>query len=129
MSHFPPDPALRVLMVCARFPPYIGGTEAHVSELSERLAARGHNVTVLTTVLDPSEASEQIERGVVVHRVAAYPRAGDVHAAPELHALVRDAEADVVHVQGYHTLVAPMAMNAAHRAGLPYVLTFHSGGS
>ena len=30
----------RVLMVCARFPPYIGGTEAHVSELSARLAAR-----------------------------------------------------------------------------------------
>src|SRR3954447_10621226 len=129
MSHFTADPPFRVLMVCARFPPYIGGTEAHVSELSERLAARGHSVTVLTTVLDPAEASEQIERGVVVHRVAAYPRAGDLHAAPAVHARVRDTDADVVHVQGYHTVVAPLAMNAANRAGLPYVLTFHSGGS
>jgi glycosyltransferase involved in cell wall biosynthesis len=120
--------SLRVLMVCARFPPYIGGTEAHVSELSCRLADRGHQVNVLTTVLDPTEASEQVERGVVVRRVRAYPRRADLHMAPELHALVRDSGADIVHVQGYHTLVAPVAMNAASRAGLPYVLTFHSGG-
>ena len=57
--------SLRVLMVCARFPPYIGGTEAHVSELSCRLAARGHEVSVLTTVLDPTEANEQVERGYI----------------------------------------------------------------
>jgi glycosyltransferase involved in cell wall biosynthesis len=118
----------RVLMVCARFPPYIGGTEAHVSELSERLAARGHDVTVLTTVHDPSEVSEQIEHGVVVRRVRAYPRRGDLHAAPELRALVRDSHADIAHIQGYHTLVAPIAMNASSRAGMPYVVTFHSGG-
>jgi glycosyltransferase involved in cell wall biosynthesis len=120
--------SLRVLMVCARFPPYIGGTEAHVSELSCRLAARGHEVSVLTTVLDPTEANEQVERGVVVRRVRAYPRRADLHMAPELHRLVRESGADIVHVQGYHTLVAPVAMNAAGRAGLPYVLTFHSGG-
>ena len=128
MLHRTDHTAFRVLMVCARFPPYIGGTEAHVSELSARLAARGHDVTVLTTVHDPSEVSEQIEHGVVVRRVRAYPRRGDLHAAPELHARVRDSRADVVHIQGYHTLVAPVAMNAASRAGLPYVVTFHSGG-
>jgi glycosyltransferase involved in cell wall biosynthesis len=33
-----------------------------------------------------------------------------------------------VHVQSYHTFVAPLAMLAARRAGLPYVLTFHGGG-
>jgi glycosyltransferase involved in cell wall biosynthesis len=35
---------------------------------------------------------------------------------------------DLVHVQGYHTFVAPIAMVAAHRVGLPFVVTFHSGG-
>ncbi len=128
MLHRIDNRTFRVLMVCARFPPYIGGTEAHVSELSARLAARGHDVTVLTTVLDRAEASEQVEHGLVVRRVRAYPRGGDLHAAPDLHGLVRDSGADVVHVQGYHTLVAPIAMNAAHRARLPYVVTFHSGG-
>jgi glycosyltransferase involved in cell wall biosynthesis len=33
-----------------------------------------------------------------------------------------------VHVQGWHTFVAPTAMAAAIRHKLPFVLTFHSGG-
>jgi glycosyltransferase involved in cell wall biosynthesis len=35
---------------------------------------------------------------------------------------------DLVHVQGVHTLVAPMVMAAARRRGLPYLVTFHTGG-
>ena len=35
---------------------------------------------------------------------------------------------DLVHCQGYHTLVAPLAMLTALRARIPYVVTFHSGG-
>jgi glycosyltransferase involved in cell wall biosynthesis len=35
---------------------------------------------------------------------------------------------DLVHVHSYQTLVAPMAMLAARRLNVPYVLTFHSGG-
>jgi glycosyltransferase involved in cell wall biosynthesis len=33
-----------------------------------------------------------------------------------------------MHVQGVHTLVAPMAMAAATLRRIPYVVTFHSGG-
>jgi glycosyltransferase involved in cell wall biosynthesis len=33
-----------------------------------------------------------------------------------------------MHIQGYQTFVAPIAMLAAARAGIPYVLTFHGGG-
>jgi glycosyltransferase involved in cell wall biosynthesis len=35
---------------------------------------------------------------------------------------------DVVHVQSYHTLVAPLAMLRALTLGTPYVVTFHGGG-
>ena len=35
---------------------------------------------------------------------------------------------DVVHVQSYHTLVAPLAMLRALTLGIPYVVTFHGGG-
>ncbi len=35
---------------------------------------------------------------------------------------------DLVHVQGYHTAVAPLALSAAQKRGIPTVLTFHSGG-
>jgi glycosyltransferase involved in cell wall biosynthesis len=35
---------------------------------------------------------------------------------------------DIVHVQSYHTLVAPLAMLRALTLGAPYVVSFHSGG-
>jgi len=35
---------------------------------------------------------------------------------------------DLVHVQSYHTLVAPLAMLRALLLRVPYVVTFHGGG-
>ena len=35
---------------------------------------------------------------------------------------------DLIHIQGYHTLVAPAAMLAAIRNRIPFAITFHSGG-
>jgi glycosyltransferase involved in cell wall biosynthesis len=34
----------------------------------------------------------------------------------------------LIHIQSYHTMVAPLAMLAARQAKIPYVLTFHGGG-
>ena len=42
---------LRVAMVCSRYPPYLGGVETHVNEVARRIAARGLDLTVLTTDL------------------------------------------------------------------------------
>ncbi len=39
---------INIIHVVQRYHPNIGGSETVVQELSERLAARGHNVTVLT---------------------------------------------------------------------------------
>jgi hypothetical protein len=35
---------------------------------------------------------------------------------------------DLVHVESYHTLVAPLAMRRALILGIPYVVTFDEGG-
>ena len=40
---------LRVLLVAARYIPYVGGLETHVFEVGRRLAVAGVEVTVLTT--------------------------------------------------------------------------------
>lgn len=66
--------------------------------------------------------------GVRVVRVPAWPRRGDLYAAPGIAPAMRRTPADIVHVQGYHTLVAPLAMASAHTARVPYLVTFHSGG-
>jgi glycosyltransferase involved in cell wall biosynthesis len=48
--------------------------------------------------------------------------------APQLAPQIARGDWDVVHVQSYHTLVAPLAMATAARCRIPYVVTFHGGG-
>jgi glycosyltransferase involved in cell wall biosynthesis len=120
---------LRVAMVSARALPLMGGIETHVHEVSTRLGAAGVDVTVLTTDRSGNLPIEEKLPGVRVRRWRAYPRSRDYYLAPGLaRHLLRTDDYDVVHVQGVHTLVAPTALAAARRAGIPTVLTFHTGG-
>jgi glycogen synthase len=119
---------LRLLYVSARYPPYVGGTEIHTAEVASRLAARGHQVSVLTTDPTHSVPFEDWRDGVRVLSVPAWPRARDWYVAPDIARVLRDEPRDLLHVQGYHTAVAPLAMSTAVRQGTPFVLTFHSGG-
>lgn len=118
---------MKILYVTPRFAPLAGGTETHVREVGRRLAAH-HEVHVLTC--DPGLGLPPTERidGMEIERVPAWPRGGDYYFAPSLPGRIAEIAPDIVHVQNYHTFVAPMAMTAARRAGIPYVLTFHSGG-
>ena len=120
--------AMRILMVTARYIPYIGGTEIHTYEVARRLVAAGHEVTVLTTDVSKTLPTVENTEGIQVIRVRAWPAQSDYYFAPEMYRIIADGKWDLVHVQGYHTLVAPTAMLAAQRAGIPYILTFHSGG-
>lgn len=118
----------RVLIVAARYFPYIGGTETHVYEVGRRLVRAGIDITVLTTdvsgQLPPFEEAE----GVKIRRVRAWPANKDYYFAPGLYDGITQGSWDLVHCQGYHNLVPPLAMFAARRAGLPFILSFHSGG-
>jgi glycosyltransferase involved in cell wall biosynthesis len=115
-------------MVTPRYLPHIGGVERYVHEISTRLAREGVDVTVLTT--DPSRESPPREAvdGVEVVRVPAWPRHSDYHFAPDVYRVVSAGSWDLVHVQSYHTFVAPLAMLAGRRRRSPYVVTFHAGG-
>lgn len=121
---------LRILMVTPRYAPLVGGVETHTAEVSRRLTEAGHKVVVLTA--NPGRwwsANEHIA-GVRVRRVRSWPASEDLFFAPGVHGYIaRHARRwDVIHFQGYHTLVAPMGMLVARRLGIPYLLSFHSGG-
>ncbi len=120
--------SLKVLMVTPRYFPLMGGVETHVYEVARRLVTRGVDVTVLTT--DPANHLPALETrdGVTIRRVRAYPPNTDFYVAPAIYRIVSEGDWDVVHCQGFHTFVPPIAMLAAQRAHLPYLLSFHSGG-
>lgn len=122
------DRPLRVLMVTPRSPLRQGGVERHVMEVSRRLAAAGVEVEVLCTEPGGAPATEEVRDGVRIRTVRAWPANRDWCWAPRLWREMSRRPWDVVHVQSYHTLVAPLAMLRALTLGIPYVVTFHGGG-
>jgi len=122
------EPRPRLLMVTPQYFPHSGGVESHVFQVSRRLTRGGVDLTVLTADSTRSlPRSEQLD-GVDVRRVPAWPANRDYYFAPDIYRVVRNGNWDLVHIQSYHTLVAPMAMLAAVRARIPFVVTFHGGG-
>jgi len=117
---------LRVAIATDWFPPRRGGIEGQLQQLAERLAARGHEVDVVT----PTPG--------VVDGVKFHARALDVLTIPKLQlavsptlflALRRELSRgyDVVHA--HVSVVSPVGYAGALVAralGLPVVVTFHS---
>ena len=120
---------VRVLVVTARFLPDLGGTETHVHEVTRRMARRGDlDLTVLTTDRGGTRPVREEIDGFGVLRCRAYPRRRDYYLAPGVYRHIRAGRYDVMHCQGIHTAVPVIAMMAAIRARIPYVVTFHTGG-
>ena len=123
--------SLNVLMVAAHYFPYIGGLETHVHEVGRRLASFGNNITLLTTMPYSASTSfpeEEVVEGMRIIRVWSWPRDKDYHFTPAVRRVITNGEWDIVHCQGYHTLIAPLTMLAASQSKIPYIVTFHSGG-
>jgi glycosyltransferase involved in cell wall biosynthesis/GT2 family glycosyltransferase len=118
----------RVLMVTPRSPLAQGGVERHVMEVSRRMAAAGVHVEVLCTDPELKAAKTETRDGVRIRTVRAWPRGRDWYLAPGIWREMGREKWDLVHVQSYHTLVAPLAMLRALTLRLPYVVTFHGGG-
>jgi|SRR5271157_793980 len=124
-----PQWPLRILMVCPRFLPEVGGTETHIYEVSRRLSALGgFEITVLTTDRSRQLPREEIIDGISVLRVPSWPRRRDYYLAPGIAAVIRQRRWDLVHCQGIHNAVPLFAMLSAQLVGIPYLVTFHTGG-
>lgn len=119
---------LRVLMVTPRYFPEIGGVENHVYQVAGRLAKAGAQVSVLTTDRDGNLPPFEEVDGVQVRRMRAWPARRDYYFAPGIYPFIQRHNWDLIHLQSYHTLVPPLAMLAARKARIPYVITFHGGG-
>jgi glycosyltransferase involved in cell wall biosynthesis len=115
-------------MATSQYLPDRGGTAIHTHELASRLVRAGLDVTVFTTTFDGGNVGASSEDGIRVERVRAWPRDTDYYFAPHLARLLSADDFDLVHCQGYHTLVAPMVMLTAMRRRQRFVVTFHSGG-
>ena len=123
---------LHVLMVTARYFPDMGGVQTHVHEVARRLVCDGLQVTLLTTMPPPKIATEipreEDVEGIHIMRVRAWPAQRDYYIAPEIRTRIKQGKWDIIHCQGCHNFVPPLTMLTAREAGIPYIVTFHTGG-
>jgi glycosyltransferase involved in cell wall biosynthesis len=119
---------LRVAMVSSRYSPHLGGVETHVNEVARRMAARGFDLTVLTTDLTGELPPVEHDGLLTVRRYPAWPSWADLYVSPSLVRQIGSGGYDLVHVQGVNNLLPPLALATAHRSGVPTVVTFHTGG-
>src|SRR5690606_1758713 len=118
---------VRILMHCVYFPPEVGGLESHVFHLCRALAARGHEVGIVTSASRPDLPPREIMDGVQVWRTwfpSRSPPGWVAHSLGSVGRVLRAARGiDVLHAQAFAS-IPPMRV-ARGVTGAPLVATFH----
>jgi glycogen synthase len=117
-----------VAIVTPHYLPHIGGVETHVAEVAPRLVGAGYDPRIITT--RPGRQTRRTEHigGIEVRRHRTLLPRTDFGLAPGVFRDVLKGGDALVHCQGVHTAVAPLAMAACLLARTPYIVTFHTGG-
>jgi len=117
---------MRICQICPRFPPYVGGVETYVHEVSVRLA-KEFDVEVLTT--DPSGKlvrKESVE-GVTIRRFKSYAPSGAYYFSLDLFNYLKknSDKYDVIHAHNYHAFPALFATLFKRRNKLIFTPYYH----
>jgi glycosyltransferase involved in cell wall biosynthesis len=130
------EAALKIVHVCGwYFPDSLGGTEAYVEAVTDRLRAAGHEVLIAAPEPGAAAPRGYDHRHLPIFRypIAAEPtRAEAQHVVPVrgaeyLHAWLWEIRADVVHFHTFVTGVGPHEIRAARATGARVIATTHAG--
>ena len=118
---------MRILQVSQMYPPFFGGLEEHVRNVSEHLAI-DHDVTVITT--DPSGRlpKEETINGVLVRRFNGFAPQNSYYVSLGMLLELRKAAYDIVHAYNYHAFPAFFSRYAT-RERLIVTPFYHGHGS
>ena len=117
---------MKILLVLTYYHPHVSGLTIYVKRLATNLAARGHQVTVLTSRYDPDLAAKETIDGVHVVRVPVMMRVskGVIMPAFPLVAwrLIRQHDVVSIHLPQFEASLLGLLGRLAKR---PVVLTYH----
>ncbi|MDB5059711.1 MAG: glycosyl transferase group 1 [Chloroflexi bacterium] len=128
---------MKILMVSEFYPPYVGGAEQAVADLSAELSARGHNVLVATLWHEGLARCEH-QGSVVVHRMQGatqrlpfvfnqpdrqfHPPVPDPLLVRQIERLIAKEKPDVVHGHNWMML---SALSTSHKRDFAAVATLN----
>jgi glycosyltransferase involved in cell wall biosynthesis len=121
---------MKVVHVCPRYHPYIGGIETHVKEICERLSRKSFDVEVWTT--DPSckLLEEEFVNNVKVRRFKSWAPGEAYYFSRHLKkTLFRNSNTfDVIHAHGYSAFPSFYAGSAKGKNKLVFTPHYHETG-
>lgn len=116
---------MKIAQITSSYFPHIGGVETHVNKISELLAEKGHEVTILTTDSSGKLPSIETIRGVKVIRFNSLA-VGGFSFFPEgfIQYLKQNSKNfDILHAQGYTSMASFYAARA--KSSNKFVFTPH----
>ncbi len=119
---------MKIVQVCPRYRPDIGGVETHVQEISERLEKRGFEVEVLCTDPTGKRRKSEMINGVYVRRFRSFAPNNAFFFAPQIYLYLKMVKCDLIHAHSYHALPAFFAAMAKDGRRLVFTPHYHGRG-
>jgi len=117
---------MHIVQIAPYYPPYLGGQERFVFNLSRQLVRMGHTVEVHTSRYPNPAPSRSVEEGIRVFRYRTLMRPLRNPISPGLLFPRRSIEqADVIHTHNEHSFASIAAVILGRRFGKPVLLTVH----
>jgi len=116
---------MRIIIINSFFPPWRGGAETCVYNLSRHLKERGHEVTVFCSS-SPFGPGMQFVDGVKVERLRTCGKLYGTPIMPELFQKLMGEQADIIHANFPSPYIACLASTVSRIRGVPAVLTWHN---
>ncbi|MEM3714790.1 MAG: glycosyltransferase [Nitrososphaeria archaeon] len=117
---------MKIIQVCPRYYPDIGGVETHVREISERLVKKDFEVEVISTDPKGRYQKEETVNGVKVRRFRSIAPNDAYFFAPQIYFYLKKAICDLIHAHNYHALPALFAAFA--KKNRKFIFTPHTFG-
>jgi glycosyltransferase involved in cell wall biosynthesis len=112
---------VKIIQVCPRFLPYIGGVEKHVYEISKRLAKK-HKVVVYTT--DPSGELPKNEKvdGITIKRFRSFAPSEAYFFSYGLFSSLKKESCDILHAHCFQAFPSILAIEAAKKSRIKKII-------
>ncbi len=119
---------MKIIQVCSKYYPEIGGIETHVKELSEALVREGHEVEVVCTYSSGKLPNKEIIGGVKITRFWAFAPMDAYYFSPAMYFYLKNQRCNVIHAHNYHAFPALFAALAKNDRRLFFNPYFHGKG-
>ena len=120
-----PGRRLRIVLVLPYFYPHLGGVESHTRGLAEKLAAKGHDVHVVTARHQKDLTGTEEMDGFILHRVKMFKNIFLTPIIPAVKKVLSGIAPDIVHVHSPPPLTDYYTAKYCKRHDVPFILTYH----